>query len=219
VVLRRGGGRRKYSCNEDFFETINTEEKSYWLGFLAADGCISNNRSDMSMSQSIKDINTVEKFREALEITNPMRHRFQKLNGKIFEKARLSIRSKNLCKDLINKGVVPRKTLILKPPKNIPDSLIHHWIRGYFDGDGSIFFIKVKNRKYKKVSIVGTLEVMKFIQKKFNGSGYIYDMRPRARVHRFRVNRQEDIKRFGLFIYKDATVFLKRKKLIFQGVF
>src|SRR5688500_5811483 len=35
---------RRYLINERFFDTINTEEKAYWLGFISADGTITRNR-------------------------------------------------------------------------------------------------------------------------------------------------------------------------------
>lgn len=33
---------RKYTINENYFKNIDTEEKAYWLGFIYADGYISN---------------------------------------------------------------------------------------------------------------------------------------------------------------------------------
>ena len=221
-IPRRSG--RKYSCNEDFFETINTEEKSYWLGFLAADGCVhvmkrkrlnQSPQFSLSLSQSIKDKRVLELFKEHLEATYLVHSRKREQKGKEREFVRIRITSKNLCKDLINKGVVPRKTLILKPPKNIPDSLIHHWIRGYFDGDGCISFRK-GNRHSRKITIAGTLEVMRFIQDCLGGIGHIYDWGPRAQVHRFQIAKQEDVKRFADYIYQDATVYLERKFIKFR---
>lgn len=32
-------GKRKYNLNENCFETL-TPESAYWIGFIAADGCI-----------------------------------------------------------------------------------------------------------------------------------------------------------------------------------
>ena len=46
--------------------------------------------------------------------------------------------------DLINKGCVKQKSHILKPPKNISNELLPHFLRGFFDGDGSI--IKTKSK-------------------------------------------------------------------------
>ena len=30
----------KHNLNKDYFKNIDNEEKAYWLGFIAADGCI-----------------------------------------------------------------------------------------------------------------------------------------------------------------------------------
>ena len=44
-----------------------------------------------------------------------------------------------MCTDLMKLGVVPRKSLIAEMP-NINKSLVRHFIRGYFDGDGNISY-------------------------------------------------------------------------------
>jgi len=210
---------RKYSLNEDFFEIIDTEEKAYWLGFIAADGDICSGRPRMGLALAIKDKERVELFRDHIEATNPIYYRETKRNGKSHGNVGIRIRSKKLCKDLIDKGVVPRKSLILKPPKNVPENLIHHWIRGYFDGDGCVdYYGKVRKcdgKRLLRVRITSTKEVLEFIQKKF-GSGHIYDRRPRSQVHTFRIGSQGDVRGFANFIYRDATVYLERKKLIFS---
>lgn len=49
-ALRRWGvktrnlsdSHRQYNIDENYFDTINTEEKAYWLGFIYADGFITN---------------------------------------------------------------------------------------------------------------------------------------------------------------------------------
>src|SRR5690606_6653276 len=52
----------RYTCNEKFFETPS-EESFYWLGFLAADGCVTGLHS-IQMELSVKDINHLEKFKK-----------------------------------------------------------------------------------------------------------------------------------------------------------
>lgn len=52
--------------------------------------------------------------------------------------------SDNMFVDLCKHGCVPNKSLILTFPRTIPDNLIHHFIRGYFDGDGSVFILNKK---------------------------------------------------------------------------
>ena len=72
-----------------------------------------------------------------------------------------------MANDLINLGCIPNKSLILLPPK-LKDEFISHFIRGYFDGDGSIG--KYKNRY--KITFLGTNDLLLWIlnffeQKKF----------------------------------------------------
>src|SRR5690606_8445162 len=63
---------------------------------------------------------------------------------------RLNLNSKKMYNDLLDKGITPRKSLTLKPPKNVPKDLVRHWIRGYFDGDGSVHIYNDKRDKHKK---------------------------------------------------------------------
>ena len=69
--------------------------------------------------------------------------------------------SNEMVYDLINKGVVPRKSLILEPPK-IKEEFYLPYILGYFDGDGSIF--QTKNKEFG-INFVGTKETLEWIKR------------------------------------------------------
>lgn len=60
----------------------------------------------------------------------------------------LNICSKKLCEDLTNLGANRNKSLSLKFPSFIPDSLMSSFVLGYFDGDGCIW-----NGKRKKMIV------------------------------------------------------------------
>src|ERR1035437_7590666 len=48
--------KRKYSFDEKYFEDIDTQIKSYWLGFLFADGCVrerANRNTNLPSSWSL----------------------------------------------------------------------------------------------------------------------------------------------------------------------
>jgi len=64
--------------------------------------------------------------------------------------------------DLLNLGIVPRKSKILRFPtkEQIPENLIQHYIRGYLDGDGSVQL----HHNCLSISFVGTKEVLIGIQ-------------------------------------------------------
>jgi len=59
--------------------------------------------------------------------------------GKLESAFVLVLRSKKLFGDLQNLGGIRRKSLIMKFP-NVPDQYLADFIRGYFDGDGSVYF-------------------------------------------------------------------------------
>ena len=47
---------RRYNCNYDYFKEIDTEDKSYWLGFLYADGSVRKNTNTVELSLKGSDI-------------------------------------------------------------------------------------------------------------------------------------------------------------------
>ena len=66
-------GARKHTCNEHFFDTIDTQEKAYWLGFLFADGNVSNISNTVSISLKGDDIAHLEKFKIFINASNNIR--------------------------------------------------------------------------------------------------------------------------------------------------
>ena len=135
---------RKYYFNENFFEVINTEEKAYWLGFIAADGCIVPPRVGTTSGACLKirlhpkDREHLEKFILALNSNLVIKDRINTGFSEGQPCIDLEINSIKMVRDLIDKGIVPHKSLILEPPKIDPKFNLH-FIRGYFDGDGSIY--------------------------------------------------------------------------------
>ena len=81
-----------------------------------------------------------------MECNRPYREIVQKSNGN--KKLVLAIVSDKLSSALSKLGGTPRKSLTLEFPKFIPKHLMSHFIRGYFDGDGSVW-----NGKRKKMIV------------------------------------------------------------------
>lgn len=201
---------RKYKVNHNFFEIIDTEEKAYWLGFIAADGCLSH-KCTLKLKLCLKDKKLIEIFKEHIEATYPLYYRSSKLNGKVYYNIALKLSSEKIYNDLIDKGITPRKSLTLKPPKNVPEHLIHHWIRGYFDGDGCVH---VEKRGKLRVSILGTKEVLGFILKQTKLNQRIETTK--SKTFRFRTSGLKKGLQFYHYIYNDATIYLERKKEKFE---
>ena len=126
----------KYTCNDFFFSNIDTEEKAYWLGVLYADGNISKNSSKSGqIFFTSTDKVWVESFLKTINSTNTAKSEMHKKFNKIIWKARIT--STQMFNDLNNLGCTPVKSLSIRLPK-LPKSLLHHFIRGYFDGDGTV---------------------------------------------------------------------------------
>eukprot|EP01084_Bolivina_argentea_P015209 28433_1 len=129
------------TCNSNFFNTWNPT-MAYWLGFLFADGNVYKTATISRIQLELKcsDYGHVAKYKAALQSTYKLG--LYKATKSPNCKARHSISSKILTTKLIQLGCIPRKSLTLEWPKNIPDEYVHHFVRGYCDGDGCIHFHK-----------------------------------------------------------------------------
>lgn len=153
--------QNKCRIDETVFDEIDTEEKAYWLGFLMADGNIGNNEHKLEMNLAAKDWEHMKKFQDFLHYTNP-EVRIREQYGRGTEQCRFSIRNLHIWSALNNKGCTPKKSLTLVfPDLSIfkTQNLVRHFIRGYWDGDGSLGIYPVNgnpDRLIEEVSVVGT---------------------------------------------------------------
>jgi hypothetical protein len=145
---RRGVARRpcwshdvRYRCNEAFFRSIETESQAYWLGFVAADGCINKGRALVLTLASVDRAHLL-RFRDALAASHPVR---DYLYGGHYPGATLRIVSQAMIEDLGRFGVTPRKTHTFRWP-DLPTDLRPHFLRGYVDGDGGFYAYTVTLR-------------------------------------------------------------------------
>lgn len=207
---RRGGGRfcsqecgaKTYQWNESFFESIDTEQKAYWLGFIAADGCVDKKEFRLHLSE--RDIKHLNKFKSTIQSTHPIHRTANK-------SATFIIGNKKIVKDLTALGIVHRKTFTLEYPF-IPQKLNRHFIRGVFDGDGCI--TNVKNRQSKRWSIYTASEKFKnqlvnIIKQEAGVAPKVY---AQYKGHHIMVNTKAGIQALENYLYNGATTYLKRKR-------
>lgn len=154
--------------NETVFDCIDSEEKAYWLGFIYADGYIGHNegeknRNRFEISLAIEDIEHLHKFNKFMEYDGDnVTTKISVLNGVEFGVCRWTITNKHLWNTLNNIGCTPRKskTLVFPSEHIFKDkSLIRHFIRGYFDGDGCISFADQDHSK-PCINILGTKSML-----------------------------------------------------------
>lgn len=207
----------KYSLKIDYFENIDTEKKAYYLGLLYADGNISKDYNKMSLSLKGDDKLLLLDFKEELGYGGDLYFSNQKLNNKIYSKATLQISSKIFCKHLIKKGCYPNKSLSLTFPttEQVPEYLIRHFIRGYFDGDGCIY----TNKNKISLNITGTEHVINNIKQTFDKNldvkCKILTAKTKNTIYLLELYCNNSVKAFD-FLYGSCTTYLLRKFTKFE---
>ena len=144
--------------NENFFQTINSEESAYWLGFLYADGAISLKDNNIEISLQSSDVKHLEKFKKSLGFFEDKHIYCDNI------RCRFYFRNKKMKEDLIRLGCTPQKSLTLKFPSEdiVPNDYLFDFLRGYIDGDGSIMIGQNSKGEYCKprLNILGTKEFL-----------------------------------------------------------
>lgn len=161
IVIRNRTSKYKYQ--QDIFENIDTAEKAYWLGFLAADGCNYQREHNASVILNVheKDIKHLEKFKKFCHTDAEIKSYigYEGFSNQT-PMCKITLNSKKISNDLIDKGILPNKSLILQPP-HILEEFYKPFILGYFDGDGSIS--KTSQYNNYSISIQGTKEILTWI--------------------------------------------------------
>jgi hypothetical protein len=199
---------QKHSANYTIFEVINTQEKAYWLGFLFADGSVTyqtegKKRYVLELGLSWTDVDHVNKFKKFMGATQEPRKKTINFKGIEYKAISLQISSKKLCEDLISLGCTPNKSLTVVFP-DIPKELEHHFIRGYFDGDGTVW----NHREKPNTEIIGTKEMVSAIVDKVGLPHLTWTAHGKARGMKFSAGLS---KKLFDYMYEDATVYLERK--------
>lgn len=216
------GNKRTYQVNDSFFSKLN-EKSAYWLGFIYADGYISKTENCIRITLSDKDEDHLIKFKEHIQSESPITYHMNRYSDKysLTKKVRISIFSKQIKQDLVDLGCNSAKSLTCLFP-DLPENLIPHFIRGYFDGDGSIYLVKPYGRMKNPsigCSIIGNLKFMEILKDKldFDKSKTLrQDKRLTVNIRILEFAGHNIVKKFIDFIYKDSTIYLERKRKVFD---
>lgn len=210
------------------FEDITNETEAYILGFWLSDGCLC---SKTQLSLAINDLDILTDIRNYfspdITIGNHNRGAYC-----------IRISSKIACKNAQKWGIIRRKTNTEFEIPPIPENLIQHFIRGYFDGDGTIFVCNPKNHcSYLKGNICSpTIKILESIQKHLENHNIFTTINCEHRknimlpnptgecighfdMYRLFIRKKDEIYKFYKYIYEDATIYLKRKKSVFDNFY
>ncbi len=211
------------------FDSIDTEEKAYWLGFIFADGYLESSpleedkKSHYTFEISLKgsDKEHLEKFNKFMKHKDENHVKLGKVKcgETICERCRWYITDKHLWNTLNNYGCTPKKSTTLQFPsldifKN--EFLIKHFIRGYFDGDGSFSRNLHKTTVSPHIQIVSTPEFLDKIEEYSNIYGRRgKDKRWKNNTEYIEFHLKESIK-FINYIYDNSTIYLDRKYNLYK---
>ena len=208
---------RKYSLNNKYFEYW-TSGMAYILGFIYADGNIYDNLLTIGLKREDKEI--LEKIKLELGYDGDIKDKVVKVNKKDYEISTLAFRSKDMIESLKNLGVRENKSLIIDFP-NIPKEYELDFIRGYFDGDGTIGiqYPKSKRAETKTCQIrvrfcSGSESFIKSIRDILVAYGVKeVNITTRNNVNIFEIcySTKDSLRLYELF-YNENCMFLKRKK-------
>lgn len=208
--------RVKSNFNDKVFDIIDTEEKAYWLGFIYADGCISSKPTKegrkaytFELSLKLDDSTHLEKLKTLLETSRPIL--------KSENRCRLLVNSKHFWNTLNNYGCTPQKSLTLQfPNENIfkDRSLIKHFIRGYFDGDGCISYSN-KEHTILNMQLLGTKSflqtLLNYLPEEFRDLTIRHNHNNESEETYLINTSHNKAYKFFKYLYENSRIYLDRK--------
>lgn len=230
-IINRNGrekiiANKKYNVNENYFKHIDTEDKAYWLGFLYADGyvrIIKNRSGELKLKLKKSDRNHIELFKKCIETTVNITEHISKVtvNEKTYysEIVQIIICNTKIVKNLFEHGCFNNKTFKITLPK-LDDNLMVHFIRGYFDGDGCISKRNNNNNNYT-ISFLGNEifinQLRNYLIENCLNNERIY-INNHGSIKKLNISYIENCRKIKNYLYGNSTIYLKRKKDIFDSI-
>ncbi|MBL7131162.1 MAG: hypothetical protein ISS45_07155 [Candidatus Omnitrophica bacterium] len=205
--------QRYCTINEDFFSSWSSN-MAYILGLLITDGCISKTKNgSYRISLCLNDRDLLLKVAKTMGSDHTITEsKYQKdINVFIFGREKIA-------RDLLQLGMKPRKSLDVKFPE-VPSEYLRDFIRGVFDGDGSVFYeLRSKNSPLKTSFTSGSREFICTLEKVLQGLSMpkrvIYESGTTGKPisYMFRYSHKDSLKLFDI-MYKNISnqLYMKRK--------
>jgi len=226
ILKNRGIKRRiprKYPFNEQYFDVVDNEDKAYILGFLYADGCNYEKRGSIIVALQETDAEILNLIKEKIGLKKPLMLRDRskdKDSNKRKNQLALEICSRHFSNSLVQLGCFQAKSLVLNFPtkEQVPSHLMSHFMRGYFDGDANFLKYEHKDRNCQNYKIsFGSSNIFcksfaDFIKENFNIHTSIYHPKDKHELYdTVMISGRIQCKKVLDWVYKDATIYLKRK--------
>jgi len=198
------GNNRKHGVDLSFFKNINSPNKAYILGLIISDGYVDNHSK---LSFTSKDMELVVLFKRELKSEHKLATYdvFDKRTNKIYTRHSIQIASKEIISDLNKLGVFSNKSFNCSMPE-IPEQYFWHFVRGIFDGDGTVNKEKIKKEGALRFSIIGSENLITVLKDMFSTLGL---SNTKLDVTKYHQNNNKIVK-MHYYSYKDLSI-LKEK--------
>lgn len=206
---------RVTKVNPFIFDNIDSEIKAYTLGLITADGSVSQKNNNITICLTKEDKYLLDIINNNLLDglgTIIISHKEDKKPRYV-----LSFSGKRIKERLKDFNIVPNKSHTLENLSDlIPEEYYHHYIRGLFDGDGVCSYY-TSHHKIKKVRIGYCSYKKEFVENYRDFLNQALNL-PKNKLFNTGGCWQcswaafDDVQKFTNYIYKDATIFLGRKK-------
>ncbi len=214
---------KKHGClcwrntvDEGYFQNLDTPDKAYFFGFLFADGYVNSKFKTCKLDVQERDVDILEKFKKAINWSGNINQYVAK-KGHSYRKEdaivkRIHIVNQNFANILESHGLVPHREKSSFPFKELPPSLYLDFIRGYFDGNGSV---SISQEGYCYINFCGGTNLLKDIDNIMLLHGIHFAHYPRRPENpdndQMMIKKQKEKIRFLDLMYANATTYLNRK--------
>lgn len=210
---------RKYTINENYFDSIDTPNKAYLVGLIYSDGCNYPPQHRVKLELQERDKSILDRINSEIQSNKPLA--FNNLNSKNDNwqnTYRLDITNKHIPNRLVELGVVQNKSLVVEFPTWLDEQLYAPFLRGYLDGDGHIEW---SNSRF--ITIVGTSQfcthIKEFCEYSLDIKCAIHDTANKdSNTKLLYIGGKCRVKRFLDFVYKDADLYIERKYNLYQKI-
>jgi hypothetical protein len=172
-----------------------------------------------------KDLHILEAFSNEIYGFRKIGYDTKKIDGvEINSYPYVAVYSKKMHADLVKLGCTPKKSFTITFPKDkIPEELLSHFIRGYFDGDGCLSLSSNSNKAVIDITsteefIVGLVDYISFLKIDFTKIGQRHKDRD-TNTRNIQITNAEGVNKFLEYIYNDAHIFLLRKRELYNQLY
>lgn len=201
----------KFFVNHYYFKS-QSADMGYWLGILGSDGCVNRKENQVYIELQRKDKELLEKLNLTIENQRPIKD-YEDSRG--YENSKLYFYSKEIKKDLAEYKIIPNKTYDKNYgfPYLLNKKYYKDYLRGLFDGDGSIKKGTSVTWQVDSGSLEIILEIQKFLKEQGIETEYIILPKKNINIYRIYCYGKEKLQKiYNLLYTTDSSLFLKRKR-------